>query len=141
MKFRPEPPKTELQSLAAALRGRGPAAALPKNLDDFWLRSITRDLMKAQLMLQEENSADFDKCIAAPLYVVLKIVEAKQASTGEGSAELLVSEDQLPALFEELQFLAEQEIIARATGVYHRVKSQTLEGVFARTFQVSTASR
>jgi hypothetical protein len=132
MNQKPEPPTTDFESLAADLDRQPPEAALPRNLSDFWLRSITRDLMKAQQMLTHEN-VDFDHVISGPLYLVVRILEAKRNSKCQRVEELKFSEKLLPPLFEELQWIAEQEIVARATGVYYRTQAITLESVFAKT--------
>jgi len=138
MEKKPEPPVTNLESLAADLDRHPPEAVLPRNLNDFWLRSITRDLMKAQQMLAHEN-LEFDHVVSGPLYIVIRILEAKRNARCQPTAELKFSKKLLPPLFEELQWIAEQEIIARATGVYYRTQAVTLESIFSIAMNGTTS--
>jgi hypothetical protein len=110
-------PKTDIGKLAKEVISRGPAAALPKNLPDRWLRAIGRDLARAQKAQLEGR----DDAPEADLSGALLLVAALQSHQQNNShAEMEFSIADLKNSLEKFSVAVTDEIIGRETGVFLR---------------------
>ena len=117
-------PKTDLDKLLKEVLSRGPAAALPRNLPDRWLRALGRDIARARKANLEGHNDDPAIDIAAPLLLVATLTQAKSAPASEtafGAEDLKKSLDKFAVAIAE-------EIVGRETGVF--VREYTLDNIF-----------
>lgn len=110
-------PKTDVEKLAKEVLGRGPKAALPKNLPDRWLRAIGRDLMRAHKARLEGRDDDPSLDLSGPLLLVAALrTQQPQINVDESGFSVEELKDDL----ENFAIAVRDEIVGRETGVYLR---------------------
>lgn len=118
-------PKTDLDKLLKEVLSRGPAAALPRNLPDRWLRALGRDIARARKANLEGRPEDPSVDIAAPLLVVASLLtDAK----GIDPSHMTFSTLELKECVDRFGAAIADEIVGRETGVF--VQDYTLENIF-----------
>lgn len=115
-------PKTDLQQLHQDVLTKGPEAALPSNLSDYWLELISRDLECLDGVHAESDSAE-SHTIAGPLALILHILLGKS-----GGTELTVPEEDMYRYFQDYRIEIGLEEVSRRTDV--KMSSATLETIF-----------
>jgi hypothetical protein len=124
-------PLTDLKELGLEVLANSPSGALPCNLPDHWLRRIARDLDACSP--DEEPVEEHSLYMVGPLALVLHLLFGK---TGQASAAVSVSFEQLERYFKEYRLEVNFELISRLTNV--SVEPATLATIFeGRTVTVS----
>lgn len=98
-------------------------AALPRNLSDYWLELIARDLDTLQ-DVDEGGDADIaGPSLSGPLYLIIRILEARS-----GGEKMEISEEQMYLHFLDYQIEVNLELVSRNTEL--RAQSASLDTIF-----------
>ncbi|WP_312325599.1 hypothetical protein [Stenotrophomonas sp.] len=98
-------------------------AALPRNLSNYWLELIARDLDTLQDG-DEDGGADIaGPSLSGPLYLIIRILEARS-----GGEKMEISEEQLYFYFLDYQIEVNLELVSRNTEL--RTQPANLDTIF-----------
>ena len=102
--------KTDLKRLAAEVKTA--EDALPANLSDEWLSSLSRDL---EVVLEEEyGDEDRSNCLSAPMYFVGLISDYKEQKAGNLTGEFELSMEEMLDYFTQYRIELSLESLNRA---------------------------
>lgn len=101
----------DLSALEREVLNRGPEAALPQNLSDWWLRIIVRRLLQG--VYDEEWAKAYGFCAGAAL-LVRAIMDAQDSADATPSARKLID------CFVRYRTALIEELLGRQTGVFRR---------------------
>jgi len=105
---KPTPPTMDLVELKRDVLDKGPAAALPCQLSDYWLDQVADSLEQ----VLENPAVDSGSYLAGPLALVVHILFARTASH-----ELEVSHSQLYECLRSYRIEVALEAVSRRTNV------------------------
>ncbi len=98
-------------------------AALPRNLSNYWLELIARDLDTLQDGNEDGGPDVAGPSLSGPLYLIIRILEAR--SRGE---KMEISEEQLYFYFLDYQIEVNLELVSRNTEL--RAQPASLDTIF-----------
>jgi hypothetical protein len=115
-------PKTDLQQLRQDVLTKGPEAALPSRLSDYWLELISRDL-ECLDGVDAENDSTESHSMAGPLALILHILLGKS-----GGTQLTVPEEDMYRYFQDYRIEIGLEEVSRRTDI--KMSPATIDTIF-----------